>query len=339
MRRKIASWLGIEHGPIIKVYDGYGDQDNVIIYGHVLRSGPKPMERYRGNVLSNALDLFRLFMVRPHGGVRVELDWNGTRHEAISNSDGFFKIEWEPHGLEEPGWHVTTIRMKDRPEVKTVGRIFVPHRGQFSIISDIDDTFLISHSANLRKRLYLLFTRNAETRQPFEDVVGHYRSLAIGTGDLAEPNPFFYVSSSEWNLYGYIRAFCAQHGLPEGILLLSPIKRLANMWRTGQGKHSTKFVRIARIMRSYPHHSYILLGDDTQHDPMIYSSIVEHFPGRVHAVYLRKVRKSGAQTVKGLIEKMERAGVKCCYFEHSREAIEHSRSIGLISSDDLADAT
>lgn len=334
MRKAIASKFGLQRGPIIKVYDGYGDQDNIILYGHVLRSGPKPVKRYRGNVLSNSFALFRLFMVRPLPKMTVQLHWNGEIHEAVTNQDGFYKVEWEPTEAIEPGWHVVTVTLKGNRTLKSVGRIFVPYPNQLAIISDIDDTFLISHSANLRKRLFVLLTKNAETRQPFEDVVDHYRALAIGTGDLAEPNPFFYVSSSEWNLYGYIKAFCAKHGLPEGILLLSPMKQLRNVWKTGQGKHSIKFVRIARIMSSYPQHRYVLLGDDTQQDPHIYASIVEHFPGKVHAIYLRRIRKSNEEKVRGLIEKMAAAGVHCCYFGHSREAIEHSLKIGLITRED-----
>ena len=331
----IAGIFGLQRGPIIKVYDGYGDQENIIIYGHVLRSGPRSPKRYRGNVISNSLALFRLFMVDPDPDATVEVEWDGKLHTATTNSDGFFRLEWTPERNVGPGWHVVTVRGKGSDRVKSVGRIFVPWPGQLAIISDIDDTFLISHSADLKKRLYVLLTKNAETRQPFEDVVKHYRALAIGTGDLAEHNPFFFVSSSEWNLYGYIRAFCAKHGLPEGILLLSQIKQFRSVWKTGQGKHSGKFVRIARIMRSYPHHNYVLLGDNSQQDPEIYASLVEHFPGKVKAVYIRNVHDRHGKRTEMLVQQMIAANVACCYFKHSREAIAHSKKIGLISEADL----
>jgi hypothetical protein len=35
--------------------------------------------------------------------------------------------------------------------------------------------------------------------------------------------------------------------------------------------------------------------------------------------------------VKDVIYKIEAAGVSCCFFKHSSEAIMHSRKIGLIS--------
>ncbi len=333
-RQRVRGWFGLQRGPLIRVYDGYGDQDNIIVYGHVLRSGPLAVKRYRGHVVANTLALLRLFMVKPMAKATVGLEWNRTQYQATTDEQGFFKFEWTPGATIQQGWEPVTVTLLGRSPkkrtVKEVGRVFIPPLGQISIISDIDDTFLISHSANLRKRLYVLFTENAETREPFEDVVAHYQALSIGTGDGSRPNPFFYVSSSEWNLYDYIKTFCARHGLPEGILLLSPIKQLVSLLKTGQGKHSIKFVRIARILSSYPRHRYILLGDDTQQDPEIYASIVAHFPGMVKAVYIRKVHAPNREKVNGFIKKMSGASVECCYFAHSREAIEHSRKLGLI---------
>jgi phosphatidate phosphatase APP1 len=74
-----------------------------------------------------------------------------------------------------------------------------------------------------------------------------------------------------------------------------------------------------------------LLGDDSQDDPSIYASVVEHFPEKIYAVYLRRVKVSNESAVKEIITRIEGAGVACCYFIHSSEAIEHSLKIGLIN--------
>jgi phosphatidate phosphatase APP1 len=333
LRKAIARTFGLESGPFVKVYDGYGDKDDIIVHGHVLATAPAPVEQYKDSMVANTMQLLRLFMVRPMPDRRVRVNWMGQQHEAVCDENGFFKVEWVPEKAVPPGWHPVTVDLlSENGSVTGItgsARIYTPHGNQYAVVSDIDDTFLISHSANLRKRLYVLFTENAETRQPFEDVVAHYQALSRGTGD-EEPNPFFYVSSSEWNLYDYIRTFCAKHGLPDGILLLSPLKRLSDVWRTGQGRHSIKFVRIARILKSHPHHRYILLGDDTQQDPEIYASLVEHFPEKIFAVYIRQVKEAHRDRTGQLIREMEASGVQCCYFEHSRDAMEHSRRSGLV---------
>ena len=120
-------------------------------------------------------------------------------------------------------------------------QVFIPLKYQFSFVSDIDDTFLISHSSHLWKRLRVLLTRNARSRQAFDGVTRHYRLLAQASKHSDKPNPFFFVSSSEWNLYDYIREFCRKEGLPRGVLLLSEMKQLHELLKTGQGRHTAKY--------------------------------------------------------------------------------------------------
>lgn len=333
IRSKIFQLLAIKEGYTVKVYDGYGDADDVIIFGHVLSLSPMRERKYYTNWILNTLSLLRLFIVRPVAGATVMIDWRGTRHKANTSKDGSFKIEWKPGSLPAPGWHKVTVSYEINNAVVAEGQaeVFTPHQYQFAFISDIDDTFLISHSSNLLKRLYVLLTENAKSRSPFADVVEHYRLLSRAHSLEGEPNPFFYVSSSEWNLYDYIRTFAREHGLPRGVFLLNTIKTFGQFWKTGQGKHEGKFFRIIRILKAYPHHKYVLLGDDSQQDPSIYASVVEHFPGKIFAVYIRRVHEQNFNRVEALIKKIENEGVQCCYFKHSAEAIAHSKGIGLIA--------
>jgi phosphatidate phosphatase APP1 len=179
----------------------------------------------------------------------------------------------------------------------------------------------------------VLLTKNAHSRKPFEGVVNHYQLLAKAYTENNNQNPFFYVSSSEWNLYDFIKEFCRKNAMPEGVFLLSQIKKLSEVWKTGATKHSTKFMRIARILEGYPKQKFVLLGDDSQQDPVIYARIVEHFPGRIVSVYLRHVYEKNLHNVKEEIRKIEAAGVHYCHFTNSKEAIEHSYKIGLIPKD------
>jgi phosphatidate phosphatase APP1 len=331
---KILLWLRITRQPVVRVYDGYGDEDEVIVYGHVLRVSPLSRQKYRQSILLNLFGLIRLFMVVPVRNARVIIEWNGETRETHTGEDGLFRFEWKPLLPVTAGWQKASVSyISPAPRSVVIARgecsVFIPHVYQYNFISDIDDTFLISHSGNLLKRLYVLFTKNARSRKPFEGVVNHYRMLSL-SGTNGIPNPFFYVSSSEWNLYEYIREFCRKEGLPRGIFLLSQMKRLRSLLYTGQGKHATKYIRIARILKAYPAHRYVLLGDNTQADPEIYFSVARDFPGMIAAVYIRKVSRSKEQATLNYIRKIQELGVECCYFLHSREAIEHSRRIGLI---------
>ncbi len=326
--------LYITRNPVIRVYNGYGDNDQLIIYGHVLKQSPLPRRKFRKNFWSNSLSLLRLFMVQPFKNARVVLEWQDMKLEAITDVDGFFKFEWKPEKELEEGWHRVTVRIAEGKFAghSGEGKLLVPHNTRYLFISDIDDTFLVSHSSNLRKRLYVLLTKNARTRRPFEGVVRHYQLLAHAGTSLEAPNAFFYVSSSEWNLYDYIREFKRSYGIPEGVYLLNQLKQGYEFLKTGQTKHNGKFFRIIRILKEFPNHRYILLGDDTQMDPEIYQSVAENFPDRIHCVYLRHVGKHKRPEVEERVRAMKALGVEVCYFTTSSEAIAHSKKMGLIES-------
>jgi len=324
--------MRIEPGMTVKVYHGYGDEDALLLYGHVFSKAPMPRRRYRKNFFSNTIALIRMFTPHPAAGIPVWLQWGGQVIETITDENGFFKLEWKAAQPLQPGWHVVTVWAKT-PAGEMVtgeGKILIPHHTQYAYVSDIDDTFLVSHSSKMRKRLAVLFTKNARTRKPFEGVVNHYRLLAQSHVKQDVENPFFYVSSSEWNLYEYIKEFCRSYQLPEGVYLLSPLKQWYELLKTGQGKHEGKFMRIARLLVEFPHRQFVLLGDDTQKDPEIYAKIVSTFPGRIRAVYWRHIRKKSKPEVERLAGEIRAQGVDVCYFLHSAEAIEHSVRIGLI---------
>lgn len=322
--------------PTIKVYHGYGHTNRITVFGHVFRLSPFPRKQYRQSFLRNTLALLRLFLVKPFSQADVQLEWKGKTYTTTTDADGFFRFDWEDAEPFEKGWLSVGVKAfyRAKPLATSVGRIYIPYSTQYIIISDIDDTFLISHSANLRKRLWVLFTQNARSRRPFEGVVRHYQLLskAATTDDM--PNSVFYVSSSEWNLYEYILEFTAVNKIPGGVFLLSQLKQFSELLKTGQNNHGTKFTRIVRIMQAFPDQRVILLGDSSQQDPYIYESIVKHYPTQVHAVYIRDVFERNYQKVREVLNKIEAAGVPCLLFKESKEAILHSVKIGLINATD-----
>ena len=85
-----------------------------------------------------------------------------------------------------------------------------------------------------------------------------------------------------------------------------------------------------KIIEAYPAQKFVLLGDDSQKDTDIYTSIVEHFPQNVYCVYIRRVGTPEKPHVLLKQQIVQQKGIHFCYFAHSEDAILHSKSIGLI---------
>lgn len=99
---------------------------------------------------------------------------------------------------------------------------------------------------------------------------------------------------------------------------------------SGRGNHDHKFDKIKHVLEFYPNLKYVLLGDDSQHDPVLYERICKIFPVTVIAVYIRQTGKSKKKEVKKIMKNLESLDVAVCYFKESSEAIAHSKSIGVI---------
>ncbi len=317
----------------IKLYHGYGHSQDLVLYGHVFAGKPQTANPYSESILTNTWYLLRLFAVKPVSNVRVTLNWGGRLIRATTESDGFIKFEWESAVHLEAGWHEVEVSIDDDHAITGKGRLFVPHITQYGFISDIDDTVLISHSSTVWRRLRTLFTTNPRTRKAFEGVAEHYRLLSMAHTTDEMRNPFFYVSSSEWNLYDYLIDFFRQQGLPEGAFLLNQVKRWFEIFKTGKTKHNGKLIRVMRILDTFPNQKFILLGDNTQKDPFIYSQVAMKYPERIYAIYIRNASEDKKQDTLELLNKVElEKAVYTCLFNTSDEAIAHSKSIGLINS-------
>jgi len=325
--------LSLIRKPHLKVYDGFGNNTHCTLMGHALNQSASPREIYKNGLFHNTLALLKTFMIKTMPDAWISVKWQGKTWETNTASDGFFAIDLPNEKPMVPGDYAVEVELRSKADGRlldtAVAHIVIPETNQFAFISDIDDTFLISHSESILKRLKLLLTRNAYSRQPFDGVVKHYQALQLAQTTATKPNPFFYVSSSEWNLYDFIKKFIDKNELPDGICLLNQIQDLSNMLKSGQKNHASKFARIVRILEAYPTQRFILLGDDSQHDPYIYNSLVKNFPKLISCVYIRCVGRHRKQAVTAELDQISGRDIPVCYFLHSSEALEHSESIGL----------
>jgi len=317
--------------PILQLYRGYANEQELIVMGHVLRR--EQNYDFEKKKLKNARSILRLFRIKTIKNFDVYLHYNDQIIHTKTLDDGYFKFCIPLEKETNFGWIPYKVSVKY--EGKTTfceGSFIRPHKGKLGIISDIDDTFLISHTNNFFRKLYILLFKNVNDRKVFKNVVPHYQALSsAGRKNTEEVNAFFYISSSEWNLYRFIAKFTRIHKLPKAVFLLKDIKRgITDFFMSGRGNHDHKFEKIKHVVEFYPTLKYVLMGDDSQHDPILYERICKIFPVTVIAVYIRQTGKYQKTEVAKIMKNLESLNVAVCYFKESSEAIKHSKSIGII---------
>lgn len=317
----------------LKLYRGYVNDEELVVSGHVFQSWAPDKYRLDSKGIHHAVAILHMFRIKPYPNVEVTLRFQDETVTTKTLNDGFFRFTLPFNKALKNGWHPYEVRCRIYDfGIVNCGELLKPYASELGIISDIDDTFLISHSDSFFKKLYVLLLRNINKRKIYDDVVDHYKALSrAGQNSDEASNSFFYVSSSEWNLYEFIDRFALLHDLPKAVIKLKKIKAgISDFLFTGRGSHDHKFQKIKDIISFYPQLDYVLLGDDSQHDPYIYERVCKIFPKNIKAIYIRQTSHQQKSKVIQVLSNIKTLGVETCYFEYSSKAIAHSKAIGII---------
>lgn len=317
----------------VKIYHGYGHTHNLVVYGHAFKFRAKSVQNYSNNLFVNIIYLLKMFILKPYPKAQIRLSFYDQIIYGTTEYDGFFKFEWEADNAVSAGWHPVKAEVLEKDgsvAASSAGSIYVPHITQYAFISDIDDTVMVSHSATIARRLRELFIKNPHTRKTFPDAARHYNMLSLAHTDAVNPNSFFYVSSSEWNLYDYLVETFRFNKLPEGAFLLNQLKRWKDLIKTGKTGHEGKLMRVMRIIDAFPNQKFVFFGDNSQQDPDIYAAIATKYPKNIEAIYIRNIRPEKEQLTLETLEKLTGRQIHTCLFNTSQQAIDHSVKIGLI---------
>jgi phosphatidate phosphatase APP1 len=214
------------------------------------------------------------------------------------------KFEWtvraDDHGYWEltantplelaPGWHV----IESDPTPSSVAHVLVPDpRNTLGIISDIDDTILVSDVLSKRRLLANSLLLPAERRGAVPGLAMLYRSLAA-RNPAPESTPIFYVSGSPRQLTDNLRLFMTMGGFPRGVLQLKEIstERGDSLLDTPTYKRK----HIDKILAAFPGVKFMLIGDDGEQDPEIFAHAAEKYPDRIEGVWIRRVHTDPLRT-------------------------------------------
>ena len=192
---------------------------------------------------------------------------------------------WELAGNQSldlpPGWH----GIETEPVASsTAGFLVVDPRNPIGLISDIDDTILVSDVLSKRALLKNSLTVSPEKREAVPGMAELYRKLVL-KNPAPNATAVFYLSSSPRQLTDNLRRFLSVNGFPRGVLQLKKISREGG---DSTGDHQAyKLRHLETILAAFPQVRFHFFGDDAESDPEIYAQVQEKYPERVAGIWIR----------------------------------------------------
>jgi phosphatidate phosphatase APP1 len=320
----------------IITYRSYGTADRLYIKGRVLKDKGIVKATDKDTILRNLISMYKRFTTAEIPNARLKVNFQNRQHFAITDEEGYFTLELKTNGVfnQNDLWHEVEVELIDAPyaftkNITSTANILVPpENAEYGIISDIDDTIVKTSATDIFAMARITFLNNALSRLPFAGVAEFYKSLQLGRNGKRN-NPFFYVSSSPWNLYDLLIDFLDLNKIPEGPLLLRDYGLDEKPEDDNHSSHKLK--EITNILSAYPDLKFVLIGDSGQEDPKIYSEVVGLFPNRILAIYIRDVQLPERERVAINVAKgLSKTKVEMVIVDNTVEAAEHASKLGLI---------
>lgn len=277
-------------------YISYGTESQVQI---LLRSVLQP-PKTKSPILKRG---FSQLFIKQVPGVEVEVLFDDEESGQILHTDnnGYINKKLQVHlapGLHTVHYkitkdyelharnpkHAVAVIKKPSEDVFWNSKVLVISSDQtVGVISDIDDTIMTSQVPFRFIAAFKLLLENP-----------HKRKVVKGMNELFKtiyelwPDVFtIYLSATPWNMYDISRHFISKLNFPFGPLILQDLGPSENKIFESSKKHKQGYLN--KLLADFPKTKWILIGDNGQHDPQIYSAIAANSPDRILAILIRQL--------------------------------------------------
>jgi phosphatidate phosphatase APP1 len=273
----------------IEPYAGYGAPGWVRVLARTVLAAPHVGDEDLPGAGSNAqagarsartLRGWRSFATAQVSGAELEVQVGDRTHRVVTDRGGY--VDAVLAADLTPGWHEVRLTTSDGRAATAPVHVLGPGT-RYGIVSDIDDTVMVTRLPRLFVAAWNVLVRHENAREPVPGMARLYAELRKGEQEV----PVVYLSTGAWNAAPAIARFLRRWRYPAGPLLLTDWGPTNSGWFRSGPAH--KVAQLRRLFAELPDIHWVLVGDDGQHDPQIYAGAAQHFPDHVQAILIRQL--------------------------------------------------
>ena len=307
-------------GDYIELYNAYTNGSRVIVKGRVIDVNDKKTKESSP---------FSAFFNDEKKWAKVYLEIEKERFVVESDNEAYFTFDVKPKSRLKRGESIL-LKTEDANSLQKVEPFFPSLKEHIGVISDFDDTVLVSDVTSNLKLLYNTFLKDYKERKVIVKISQKIKTLMRKDG-LQEDKALFFISGSPHQLNNTINSFLDYHHFQKHMLLTKKIHG-----DVSESLHTTiacKYDKIVRLIEMYPKVKWVLLGDSGERDAEVYWKVRKHYPSSVKAIYIRDVESKKVKKIENELSVFTTDG--CSYFpngglENNKEwlscCIEHDKS-------------
>lgn len=335
LKHRFKRWRG--YSPVIvEPYMTYGTDKELWVAGRLLEA-----KGVQGTIedsnWKNFVHMMRRYRSNEIPFTLIQLTLGKDKRTVYTDGNGYFHYRWPTPPKKDVAQPWTKVRLQPadtglpKAQKYTVAEISIPNaNAEFGVVSDVDDTIMQTGATSFLKHTKTVLFNNAHSRTLLPGTSEFYSALYKGASGKAQ-NPFFYVSSSPWNIYDLIAEFIRINELPKGPVLLKDFGLREDRWfKSGHENYKTD--RIEKILKTYPDLKLVLVGDSGQKDVYAYLKVAKAHPDRILAVYIRDLNPDArSEKLTKAADEYAQYDVPFAFIQDAGDAVTHARSLHLVT--------
>lgn len=279
----------------VTVHHAYGTRHHFVVEGRVAEQRDGRAYRPADSWLANLRRSLGLLHADELKGAPLRLTFGLRTWGLRTDGEGYFALRGDtPPGV-APGWQPLLVEVVGDPARAEARLLVVPDGETLGIISDVDDTVIVTEVGDRSRMLAHTFLENPLQRIPHAGAAALYRSV-IARNARPDAAPVIYLTGSPRQLLPAIRTFLEHNDFPAGPIVGKKVT-------DGDGgdpllaQEQYKLEHIEAILQDLPDARFVLSGDDGERDPEVYRRVRERHPTRIEAVYIRHVSTDPARPI------------------------------------------
>lgn len=291
-------WRSLGWREHVICYTGYGTPTSARVLGRVvlmprrartqLRKATQDFVKRRG---------FRNFVTAPCVRAPITIEVGDQVIETVTDRGGYIDLRIRDHGL-EPGWQ--SVKVHSAGSKRATAPLHIISEDQrFGLVSDIDDTVITTLLPRPFIAFWNSFIRDESARQAVPGMARFYTEVLSRHPGA----PIIYLSTGAWNTHGFLSRFLKRHAYPPGAMVLTDWGPTNTGWFRSGLQHKRE--ALLQLTRDFPDVSWLLIGDDGQHDLAIYSEFARVSPDNVRAIGIRQLTPAEQVLAHGTLSAME----------------------------------
>jgi len=283
----------------IEIYTSYANITQIHLSGRVIDIKDKKTTTSKS---------YSAFFNSERKNIPIFMSLNNYNYTSKTDDEGYFVFDINTSYSINNEQDVI-LKTKDINSTKNI-KLFIPSiKKHLGVISDFDDTVIVSNVTNKFKLLYNTFVKSYSQRELVSSIRDQINSI-VNSNNLKQNSAFFIISGSPYQLKNNINNFLNLHNFPKREILTKKIH--------GKNKDSLsatisyKYDKIVKLIKMYPQVTWVLFGDSGEKDAQIYIKVKNNYPNNIKDIYIRDVKTKKVAKLKNELLPFKTDG--CSYF-------------------------